>query len=98
MLVVGGLALRVASKASGVHAELGRHVPSHTFRHVGGLGKEGAQESHRTELNCKAHAVVVAAADGRQAPVSVREVEVAGELLGRRLASEAPVGKLLLLG
>lgn len=60
--------------------------------------QEGSQKAHRTELNRKAEAIVVAAPGFHQVPVSVVEVEIASQLLGGGIFGVAPVGALLLRG
>ncbi len=64
---------------------------------LGGVGQEGAQESHRAELHGEPQTVVVSSVPIDQAPVGVVEMEVATELGGRRLARIAAVAALLLL-
>ncbi len=99
VLPPGGCPLAVAGQDGRVgDPELGGQVRHRAGRHGGRIGQEGAEETHRAELRGQTEAVVVAAAIGEQRAVGLVEVEIAGELGGRRLPGVAPVAPLLLDG
>lgn len=67
-------------------------------RRLHGIVEEGAEQPDRAELNRNTEAVVVAAVLGDEGAVSVVEVEMAGELVGRGLVREAAVAAGLVVG
>ena len=65
---------------------------------LGGVGQEGAQESHRSELHGEAEAGVIAPAPGDETTILVVEVKVASSWAGDGLTGVAAVAALLILG
>ena len=65
---------------------------------LGGVGQEGAQESHRSELHGESEASVIAPAPADETTILVVEVKVSLQLGGRGLTCVAAVTALLILG
>jgi hypothetical protein len=76
-------------------AELSRHVTNDTGGHRREIIDEGAEESHRAELDGEAEAHVIPTLGHGQLAVSVIKVKMARELVSTRLARIAVAALLL---
>ena len=66
-------------------------------RDMRGIGEKGPQKAHCAELQGKSQPIVIAAADREKGAVGVIEVEIAGQLVGRRFTAVASVALCLLV-
>jgi hypothetical protein len=80
-MIPSGFAVAVMEKAAELFdLELPGQAVDHTSRHIREVFQEGAQKASRAELNGEPQPVVVASMRANQAPITVIQVEVTGQL------------------
>lgn len=88
----------IGERGDDIQPNLLSHVPFDADRHGGRIGQEGAEKSHRAELQRKPEAIMVTTALAHPGAIGVVEQKISRQLIGRQLAGKAPVAGALLGG